>query len=134
MTIQVRVGEVESSGELDPVLTIENAQGELLQTCRNPGDDRTPPPGVADATPEAFDDVCVNDDAEPGAVHDSKLELRVPSPAGSQVDLYLHIFDWNGRRGENVAYQIAVSGAKQDANGVNAVGQQVDSSPGNHKN
>ena len=130
--IQVRVPQQSSSSGLDPVLTIEDAQGELLQTCLNPGDDHVPPPGVADATPEAYDDVCVNDDIEPGAVRDSKLELKVPT--GSQVDLYLHISDWNGRRGKNMAYQIAVSGAKQDANGVKPVGQQVDSKQNNHKN
>ena len=31
---------------LDPVVEIEGASGELLQSCRNPSDDHIPPPGA----------------------------------------------------------------------------------------
>jgi arylsulfatase A-like enzyme len=114
VTIEVRARRLKPASRLDPVLVIADAQGELLQTCRNPGDDHLPPE-LADPTPDAFDDICMNDDIEPGVNADSKLELLTPGSGGSPVELFVRVFDWNGRRGSSMGYQIAVSGARQGA-------------------
>lgn len=83
---------------LDSVLAVENSEGKILQTCRNPGDDHLPPPGTPDATPEAFDDMCVNVEDSPEAVSVSRLEIQVPGNAGTPVNLYVRVADWNGNQ------------------------------------
>lgn len=98
----------EAPGRLDPVVAITDGDGNELQTCRNPGDDDIPPPGVADPTPSAFDDICNNDDLIPGVETDSRLQVRVPGNGGTPVELTVHVSDWNGRRNPYLSYQIAV--------------------------
>ncbi len=63
---------------MDPVVSISDRDGVPYRTCRNPGDDYTRTPGLSDATPDAFDDICVNDDIRPGQNTNSRLEIRVP--------------------------------------------------------
>jgi arylsulfatase A-like enzyme len=93
--------EVRSKGKqiLDPVVMVSNENGELLQSCRNPGDDKIPSPGLPDATPIAFDDICLNDDVEPLKNTDSKLEIMVPGSKGKPVTLLVRASDWNGAEG-----------------------------------
>jgi arylsulfatase A-like enzyme len=84
---------------LDPVVMVLGESGELLQSCRNPGDDHIPSPGLADATPNAFDDICLNDDIEPLKNTDSRLEILVPGSKGLPVSLQFRVYDWNGAEG-----------------------------------
>jgi hypothetical protein len=108
VTIGVRALGLSPSSKLDSVITIEDEQGKLYESCRDPGDDHIPPPGVPDATPDAYDDVCRNDDLIPGVDTDSKLEMLVPGAMGSSVTLYIRISDWNGAVGPDMGYQISV--------------------------
>jgi len=107
IAIEVRARKLNPASPLDPVLAIEDENGKLFETCRNPGDDHIPPPGVADPTPDAFDDVCVNDDLSPGVDMDSNLEIVAPGRIGSKVNLFIRVSDWNGAVGPNMRYQIS---------------------------
>lgn len=109
MRIAVRSEQTEK-GALDSVIMIEDASSKPYWTCRNPGDDLLQKPGVADSTPEAFDDLCVNDDINPGADADSQLDIAVPGDIGSTVELYVRVYDWNGSARLNMNYEIVVSG------------------------
>jgi arylsulfatase A-like enzyme len=111
VVIDVQSSALTPASSFDPVLAITNAGGDPLQTCRNPGDDHTQPPGVPDSTPEAFDDICVNDDIDPSVNADSRLEIAVPGSGGSLVELHVRVFDWNGRVGTGAQYRIAVRSA-----------------------
>jgi arylsulfatase A-like enzyme len=115
LTIEVRAESLKTSHRLDPVLAVEDTRGELLQICRDPGDDHIQPPGVADASPDSYDDMCVNDDIEPGQVTDSKLEINVPGSTGSPAELYVRVSDWNGGVGAGSDYRIVVAGVTQDS-------------------
>jgi arylsulfatase A-like enzyme len=122
--LEVQALRSESERELDSVLTLVNARGEILQTCRNPGDDHIPPPGISDATPEAFDDTCMNDDAKPGVDSASRLELQVPGSGGEPVEIYLRVSDWNaGLVSEGPTYEITMS-EMQAANGRALAGEK----------
>jgi hypothetical protein len=81
---------------VDSVLTVEDENGSILQVCRNREDDHLPAPGISDPTPEAFDDLCVNNHSAPGVEFNSQLEIQVPGHSGSPANLYLRITDWNG--------------------------------------
>lgn len=83
------------SGIGDPVIEIVDANGQQFNTCRNPGDDVPDAKGNVDATPLAFDDVCMNDDMVPGNIS-SELMFRVPGASGTLVDLYVHVLDFTG--------------------------------------
>ncbi len=124
VTIEVRAEGRNASTRLDSVLTIAGAKGDPLQTCRNPGDDHRPPPGLSDATPSAFDDVCVNDDINPGFDTDSRLEILVPGHRGLPVELYVRVSDWNGRTGPDMNYQIAIRGVSEATSGMKASARQ----------
>ena len=81
----------------DPILTVLGQDGHPLNTCRNPEDDN-PPSGVArDLTPDAFDDLCVNDDVVPGVNPDAELSLRLPAQSAAPETIYVRIADWDGR-------------------------------------
>lgn len=112
VTVEIRHNLRPPNG-LDPVLTIEGGDGELFQSCRNPGDDHIVPPGISDPTPDAFDDVCINDDIDPGGTRDSQLELLVPGNAGSPLEVYVRVSDWDGGSGMKKSYNIAVTGLNQ---------------------
>ncbi|MBZ5704022.1 MAG: sulfatase [Acidobacteriia bacterium] len=113
VTVEVSTRKPAPANAFDPVVEIEGAGGELLQSCRNPGDDPVSPPGTSDPTPEAFDDMCINDDIRPGAGKDSRLELLVPGKTGSRVELYVRVSDWDGRDRPDPSYQIRVTGMKE---------------------
>jgi hypothetical protein len=112
LRIEVSAQKPASAGLFDPVVEIQGTAGEPLTACRNPGDDRLNPPGTSDLTPEAFDDACLNDDISPGTNLDSRLELLVPGAAGSRVQLYVRVSDWDGRGRTGASYHIALTGGE----------------------
>lgn len=120
VTFEVRSHEKESAAGLQPVLAIENADGELLGSCRNASDDQIAYPGVADPTPAAFDDICVNEQLGSEDGMDSGLEILVPGKPASQVDLFVRVYDWNGRMGAGMNYELAVSRINQAMPAVKA--------------
>jgi arylsulfatase A-like enzyme len=109
VTIEVVAGSLRPSSHLDPVVAIQDAHGDTLRACRNPGDDHLRFPGIADSTPDAFDDLCYNDDSQPG-VRDSKLEFSRPAAAGSTAEFYLHVMDWNPGQAGRKNYRIILTG------------------------
>jgi len=110
MRVNVRPEDGARPGFMDPVVTITDADGQPLEACRDPEDDWVKAPAAADPTPEAFDDVCINDDISPGVQTDSQLEILVPGKGHSPVELYVRVSDWNGRVGPGLKYKIGVSG------------------------
>ncbi|MBZ5704023.1 MAG: sulfatase [Acidobacteriia bacterium] len=113
VTVEVLAQREKPENPFDPVLVIEGDNGEPLRTCRDPGDDHIPPPGIPDPTPDAFDDVCINDDVGPGVNRNSRLELLVPGDAGSHIEMYVRVSDWDGRGGTNMNYHIKVAGMNE---------------------
>jgi arylsulfatase A-like enzyme len=113
VTVKVSAQGPKSAYLFDPVVAIEVASGEPVQSCRNPGDDHLQTPGMPDPTPEVFDDVCLDDDIHPGANQDSQLELLVPGEADSPVQMYVRVSDWDGRGRTNLNYQVAVTGVEE---------------------
>jgi hypothetical protein len=95
---------------IDPVLEIVNAAGQRLTTCKNPGTDDGihTNPIVIDPTPNAFDDVCLNDDIDLGVNVNSSLSLQIPP--GSPVTFYIHVLDWTGNARPDLRYSLAVTG------------------------
>ena len=110
VTIEIRAKRLKPASHLDPVLAIQDAHGEPLRSCRNPGDDHLPPPAISDPTPDAFDDLCLNDDIAPGKSTDSRLEFLAPA-SSSPVELYVHVLDWNQLEMGRKSYQMSVTGA-----------------------
>ena len=92
---------------LDPVITIGDSNGLPYQTCRNRGDDNLPAPGISDPTPDAFDDICVNNGIQPKTTQMSDLEILVPGKPGSTTELIVRVGDWNGRKLKSINYRIA---------------------------
>jgi hypothetical protein len=68
---------------------------------------------MPDPTPEVFDDVCLDDDIHLGANQDAQLELLVPGEAGSRVQMYVRVSDWDGRGQTGRNYHIAVTGVEE---------------------
>ncbi len=100
---------------LDSVIEILDANGQRLQTCRDPFGKFIPqigPPLVADPNPNDFDDQCVNDDDPNTGTTDSSLEFQVPGASGGPpFTFYVHVLDWGGRARPDLRYQLVVSGA-----------------------
>jgi arylsulfatase A-like enzyme len=92
--------------QFKPVLSLFGGDGNLMRTCRNPGDDHTPSPGTPDPTPQEFDDLCMNNIVTKGG---PALEILVPAASRTPVELYVRVSDWDGRR--LPADYIVVSGA-----------------------
>src|SRR5215831_2034503 len=111
LVVEVRTRHLKPASRLDPVLALQDRQGQPLQSCRNPGDDRLPAPLVSDPTPLAFDDVCINDDVDLYANTDSLLEFMAPADASTRMELYVHVLEWNKVTGGPKDYQLKVSGA-----------------------
>lgn len=111
LAVEVRAQQLVPSTRLDPVIAIVDENGQPYQSCRNPGDDHTPEPGIADPTPDAFDDICVNDDINPGVNTDARLEIFVPEGGKSLVELNIRVSDWNGQAGVGLPYQMQVQEA-----------------------
>lgn len=117
LAVEIHAQQILPTIGLDPVIAIVDENGQPFQTCRNPGDDHTPAPGIADPTPDAFDDICVNDDINPGVNTDARLEILVPEGSKSLVELNIHVSDWNGQSGVPLPYQMQVqeSGARPES-------------------
>lgn len=111
LVVEVRTHHLKTASRLDPVLALQDRQGQPLQSCRNPGDDRLPAPLVSDPTPLAFDDLCINDDVALSANTDSHLEFMAPADNSSPVELYVHVLEWNEFTAGPKPYQLKVSGA-----------------------
>jgi arylsulfatase A-like enzyme len=107
LNIEVRPEILQDVRGLDPVITIANAVGVPYQTCRNPGDDNLPAPGVSDPTPNMFDDICVNNGIPSNTTQSSDLEILVPGKAGSATELIVRVGDWDGRKLKDIDYRIA---------------------------
>ncbi|MGH9504492.1 MAG: sulfatase [Terriglobales bacterium] len=117
LALEVRAEQSAPAVRLDPVIAIMDEHGQPYRTCRNPGDDHIPAPGIADPTPEAFDDICVNDDLDPGVNTDSRLEILVPEGRKSLVELNIRVSDWNGQSAAQLPYQMQLreAGASESA-------------------
>ena len=111
LAVEVRAQQPTLLTRLDPVIAIVDENGQPYQSCRNPGDDHTPEPGIADPTPDAFDDICVNDDINPGVNTDSRLEILVPEGGKSLVELNIRVSDWNGQAAVRLPYQMQIQEA-----------------------
>ena len=106
LNIEVRPQVLQDVRGLDPVITIANAVGVPYQTCRNPGDDHLPAPGVSDPTPNTFDDICVSNGIPSNTIQSSDLEILVPGKAGSATELIVRVGDWDGRKLKDIDYRI----------------------------
>ena len=109
VTVVVETKNLKPASHLDSLLSIEDAQGEPLHTCRNPGDDHLRKPGIEDQTPNAFDDLCVNDDVAIGSDTQSRLEIMVPGYGPRE--LFMHVIDWNQTIAGRKNYRLVISGA-----------------------
>ena len=111
VTVEVAAQALHPASEMDPVLAIQDAQGTVVKSCRNPGDDHLKAPAVSDPTPEAFDDLCLDDDPRTG-VHDPELQFEVPPGTSSPVELYVHVLDWNPGMEKRKNYRLTISGTR----------------------
>lgn len=115
VTVEILAQRLSPPSPLDPVIQILDAGGTRFTTCRNQGatDGLVPdvPPGTSvDTTPNAFDDLCVNDDIDPGVALDSKLEFQVPGTSGRQA-FFVHVLDARGDARPDFLYDLVLSGA-----------------------
>lgn len=108
-TVQIDVDAIGSTNPMDPVIEIVNSSGQRLMTCQDPGDDNPPSDYVADTTPTAWDDECINDDRSIGANTNSTLLFR-PSGTGT-IQFFVHVIDWRGDARPDMLYTIKVAGA-----------------------
>jgi hypothetical protein len=106
LNIEVRPEILKDVHGLDPVITIANSVGVPYQTCRNPGDDNLPAPGVSDPTPNTFDDICVSNGIRSNTSRSSNLEILVPGKPGSAIELTVRVGDWDGRKLKDINYRI----------------------------
>jgi arylsulfatase A-like enzyme len=110
LNIQIRAAN--PKGLFDPVVTIEDADGQMMQSCRNGSDDKIPLPGIADSTPQSFDDMCVSGGFRSTETK-SELEILVPGQPGTSTELRLRIDNWNGHRVNNSDYLVTVNPAAE---------------------
>jgi hypothetical protein len=109
--IEVRSQSLRNGSRLDPVLAIQDSHMQPLRSCRNPGDDHLRSPAISDKTPDEFDDLCINDDIQPGAQTDSRLELSVPQSSTPETEVFVHVLEWNVLTRGRKNYEIVVKGA-----------------------
>lgn len=110
LNIQVRAAN--PKGLFDPVMTIEDASGQMIQTCRNRSDDKIPSPGIADSTPQNFDDMCVSGGFRSTETK-SELEILVPGQPGTSTELRVRIDNWNGHRVNTSDYLVTINPAAE---------------------
>jgi len=110
LNIEVRAANPKSL--FDPFITIEDATGRMIQACRNRSDDDIPLPGIADTTPQSFDDMCVNGGFGSSETK-SELEILVPGQPGTSTELHVRIDNWNGRRVNSSDYLVTVNPAAE---------------------
>ena len=106
VTVEITAQRAPVSSPLDSVIEIINASGSRPTTCRNEGTDDGVT-GAIDLTPNAFDDVCLNDDISLGVVLDSKLEFQPPSTG----TFFVHVLDFRGDGRADFQYELVLSGA-----------------------
>jgi hypothetical protein len=106
VTIEIFARRLSPSSPLDSVIEILDSGGSRPTTCRNPGTDDGLT-GATDPTPNAFDDVCVNDDIVLGLTLDSQLEFQVPAPG----TYFVRVLDFRGDARPDLIYDLAISGA-----------------------
>jgi hypothetical protein len=97
---------------IDPVIEIVNNGGVRHTTCKDPGDD-SPPPGLGitpDATPNEFDDPCINDDINLGVDRNSQLQFQ--NTTGGTITVFIRVLDWRGDARPDLLYQITINGAQ----------------------
>lgn len=111
LSVGVYRGTSYAGNPLDPVLEILDANGARLTTCRNQGNTDGLTAKTVDPTPDAYDDLCVNDDIDLGVNLDSYLDLQVPGSSGALVPVYLHVLDWRGDARPDMFYRVIVTGA-----------------------
>jgi len=94
---------------LDSALEIQDSSGNVPSTCRSPDEPRDPynPYKVIDPTPDAFDDVCRDDDIELGVIQDSLLEFQ-PATTGTS---FIRVIDFRGDGRPDLIYDLSLSGA-----------------------
>jgi arylsulfatase A-like enzyme len=85
-----------SSTRPDPVIAVFGQDGHPLKTCRDPEDDKPTSDLARDPTPDAYDDLCVNDDVAPGVNQNAELLVRLPAQAAGPQKIYVQVADWNG--------------------------------------
>jgi hypothetical protein len=92
---------------LDPVIEILDSTGNRFTACKNEGtnDGVT---GAPDPTPNAFDDVCLNDDRNLGFDRNAFLEFAVPG-SGPQT-FYIRVTDFRGDARPEYLYSIVATG------------------------
>lgn len=90
----------------DAAVEIVNADGVPFATCRNLWR-KIEENGERDRTADRFDDLCVNDDVEPGSsTLGSWLEFLVPGTLGAPVTFYVHVLDWRGDARPDMRYGV----------------------------
>ena len=110
--LNIEVRAANPKGLFDPFITIEDATGRMIQTCRNRSDDDIPLPGIADTTPQSFDDMCVNGGFRSSETK-SALEILVPGQPGTSTELHVRIDNWNGRHVNSSDYLVTVNPAAE---------------------
>jgi hypothetical protein len=81
------------------------------------------PPLNADPTPDAFDNIWVNDDIDPGVNSNARLEILVPGRPASQVELNIRVSDWNGQARVLMPYQMQLQEGAVPSETTTAVAQ-----------
>jgi putative Ig domain-containing protein len=95
---------------LDAVLEILDTNGYRLATCNDPFDDN-PPSGVPigkDASPNGFDDPCMNNGTTADKANVAWLDFKVPGTTGD-VTFYVHVFDWRGSARPDMYYDLSIA-------------------------
>jgi hypothetical protein len=111
VTLEIRAKRISHSNPLDSAIEIVDQNGIRFTSCRDEGD-VSGVDGSPDPTPDAFDDVCLNDDVEFGVTQDSKLEFKVPTNLGTKVTFYVHVLDLLGNARPDMVYDMSVRGAE----------------------
>lgn len=109
VTIEIFSSRTPLATSLNSVIEILDITGARLATCRDPiesaGD--TDFNGVPDSTPNAFDDICANNDINPGSNTDSMLEFDPPGDG----TYFVRVSDARGDARPDFEYDLLLSGA-----------------------
>jgi hypothetical protein len=111
VTVETRAKRISQFNPLNSAIEIVDQNGVRFTSCRDEGD-LSGVDGEPDPTPNAFDDLCVNDDVEVGLTEDSKVKFKVPNDRGDKVTFYIHVLDWSGGARPDMIYELSVRGAE----------------------
>jgi arylsulfatase A-like enzyme len=98
-----------NGAQADPIMTVFGQDGHPLNTCRNPEDDNPTSNVARDPTPDAYDDLCVNDDVVPGVNTNAELLLKLPGQSSVRQKIYVQVADWDGRPLSEVPLQLIMT-------------------------